>query len=138
MQKFVSKLKQLQIMGSGTVNVGTLNLRPEPNLDNEPIMQLSYGDVVEVILEANNNFLEVNFGEVHGYVWGAYVTWSKSTPTDWYAYSDVDFRFIMGAKKTLHVTAAKGTTIADAQTYADELAALVGSAGTIETFSWAI
>ena len=120
--------------GSGTVNVGTLNLRPEPNVDNEPIMQLSYGDVVEVILEANNNFLEVNFGEVHGYVWGAYVTWSKSTPTDWYAYSDVDFRFIMGAKKTLHVTAAKGTTIADAQTYADELAALVGSAGTIETF----
>lgn len=121
--------------GTGTVKVTTLNLRPEPNLNNDPITQLHNGDTVEVIRDAGNSFLEVNYGEIHGYVWGAYVTWNKSTPTDWYAYADVDFRFVMGKRKTLHVTAAKETTVEDAQIYANELAALVGSTGTVETFS---
>jgi len=50
-------------------------------------------------------------------------------------YHDIEFKFPMGAKKTMHVSIAKESTLADAQIYAEELAYLMGSVGTIEDFS---
>lgn len=49
-------------------------------------------------------------------------------------YRDVNFRFVMGKKKTLHVSLAEGTILSDAEEYADELANLLGSVGIIESF----
>ena len=49
-------------------------------------------------------------------------------------YRTVDFRFTMARKKTRHVPIAEGTSLADAQDYADELAALYAAVGVIETF----
>lgn len=49
-------------------------------------------------------------------------------------YRDVDFQFALGRKKTLHVNVAKETLLADAQTYATDLASMMGKMGVIETF----
>lgn len=49
-------------------------------------------------------------------------------------YRNVNFRFVMGAKKTLHVAMIKGSDLADATEYADTLAGLLKNIGTIETF----
>jgi hypothetical protein len=50
-------------------------------------------------------------------------------------YRDVDFKFVMGRKKTLHVPTAKETTLEHATIYADELAVLLKNVGIIETFT---
>jgi len=50
-------------------------------------------------------------------------------------YRDIEFQFILGAKKTMHVSVARETLLADAQTYADDLAVLMAGMGVIETFS---
>jgi len=50
-------------------------------------------------------------------------------------YREIDFQFVMGSKKTLHVNVARETTSEDAAMYADQLAVLLGSTGIIETFT---
>jgi hypothetical protein len=49
-------------------------------------------------------------------------------------YRNVDFRFVMGAKKTLHVAMVKGSDLSDATEYANTLAGLLKNVGTVETF----
>lgn len=121
---------------TGTVTVGILNIRPDPSTANPPLGVLTTNDIINITQDLGNGWLKMSYGEIpEGYVWAAYVSVSKTTTGDFYAYSDVDFRFVMGRHKTLHVTAAKETSAEDAQTYADELAGLLGSVGIIESFS---
>ena len=49
-------------------------------------------------------------------------------------YRDIDFRFVMPRKKTLHVQVADNTSQEDMAAYADELAARLGAVGVVETF----
>jgi len=119
---------------TGTVTVGTLNLRSGPGTSYEILHVLTTNDVVNILEDLGNGWLHVTHDAFDGYVWAAYVSQQKGTTGDFYAYADVDFRFVMGRHKTLHITAAKDTSAADAQTYANEVAALLGSVGTMETF----
>ena len=120
---------------TGTVTVSLLNIRSGPDTSYSILGTLTNNDVITIIQDLGNGWLKMSFSEItEGYVWAAYVSVSKTTVGDFYAYADVDFRFVMGRQKTLHVTAAKETSAEDAQTYANELAALLGSVGTIETF----
>lgn len=50
-------------------------------------------------------------------------------------YRDLEFIFVLGAKKTLHVSIPKETVLADAQLYANNLVGLMSGMGTIETFN---
>lgn len=121
---------------TGTVSVSTLNIRSGPGTSYSILDTLSNGDIINIIQDLGNGWLKMSYEAIpEGYVYAAYVSVSKTTTGDFYAYADVDFRFVMGRKKTLHVTAAEGTSAADAQTYANDLAALVGKVGIIESFS---
>lgn len=121
---------------SGTVSVDVLNIRPDPSTNNPPLGVLSRNDVITIIHDLGNGWLKMSYGDIpEGYVWAAYVSISKTTKGDFYAYANVNFKFVMGKNKTLHVTAAKDTSAEDAQAYANQLASLVGSSGVIESFS---
>ena len=49
-------------------------------------------------------------------------------------YRELEFAFVMGYKKTYHVSIPKETTLEDAKAYADNLVILMSGMGVIETF----
>ena len=50
-------------------------------------------------------------------------------------YRDVNFKFTLPQKKTYRATVPDGTLLADAESYADELAILLADVGIVETFT---
>lgn len=124
--------------GTGKTTASSLNVRPEPNTSKTPIGSLPNGTDVTVIMEMGNGWLQIQAGEIAGYVSGQYVNWTKSTVSSKIlSYADVPYfeGWGLAKHKTLYVDAPAGTPQGDLDTLAQQLAERVGMSGVIESFT---
>ncbi len=130
---------EVAMHGTGTVTTEStnLNVRPEPNTNLDPIGSLPNGTVVQVLLEVGNGWLEIQSGELRGYVSGKYINWTKGGESSIiYAYAQVPYYEEWGLpkNKTKYVDAAKGTTQEEIDQQALDLAEKISYSGVIESF----